>query len=44
MSRLMRLAFDQELPTAIKKKRYWILWDANVVGGPEIQRQIAALR
>ncbi len=44
MTRLVRLAFDQELPTAIKKKRYWILWDANVVGGPEIQRQIAALR
>lgn len=44
MSRLVRLAFDQELPSAIKKKRYWILWDANVVGGPEIQRQIAALR
>lgn len=44
ITRLVRLAFDQELPTAAKKKRYWILWDANVVGGPEIQRQVAALR
>jgi hypothetical protein len=43
-TRLVRLAFDQELPTATKKKRYWLLWDANVVGGPELQRQIASLR
>lgn len=43
MTRLVRLAFDHE-QNANKKKRYWVLWDANVVGGPEIQRQIAALR
>jgi len=44
MTRLVRLAFDQELPTANKKKRYWLLWDANIVGGLDVQKQIAALR
>ena len=44
MTRLVRLAFDQEQPTANKKKRYWVLWDANVVGGPDVRKQIAVLR
>lgn len=44
MTRLVRLAFDQEQPTANKKKRYWVLWDANVVGGPDVRKQIAAFR
>ena len=44
MTRLVRLAFDQDLPTANKKKRYWLLWDANIVGGLEARKQIAALR
>jgi hypothetical protein len=44
MTRLVRLAFDQELPAANKKKRYWLLWDANIVGGLDVQKQIAALR
>lgn len=44
MTRLVRLAFDQEHPTANKKKRYWVLWDANVVGGLDVRKQIAALR
>lgn len=43
-TRLVRLAFDQEQPSGNKKKRYWVLWDANVVGGLDLQRQIASLR
>lgn len=42
ITRFVRLAFEQEL-SANKKKRYWVVWDANVVGGLE-QSQIAALR
>jgi hypothetical protein len=41
---LVRLAFEQEDPRANKKRRYWVLWDARVVGGPDLQKQIAALR
>jgi NAD(P)-dependent dehydrogenase (short-subunit alcohol dehydrogenase family) len=41
-TRLVRLAFEEQKPAA-KKKRYWLIWDANVVGGLE-QNQIAALR
>jgi len=43
MTRFVRLAFEQQQPATNKKKRYWIIWDANVVGGLE-QNQIAALR
>jgi hypothetical protein len=43
-TRLVRLAFDQELPSGNKRKRYWVLWDANVVGGLDVQKQIASLR
>jgi hypothetical protein len=42
-TRLVRIAFEQPLPAANKKKRYWVVWDANVVGGLE-QNAIAALR
>ncbi len=42
-TRLVRIAFEQTLTAANKKKRYWLLWDANVVGGQE-QTAIAALR
>jgi hypothetical protein len=41
-TRLVRLAFDEQKPST-KKKRYWLIWDASVVGGLE-QNQIAALR
>lgn len=44
MTKLVRLAFDQEHPTAKKKKRYWVLWDANVVGGLDGRKQSASLR
>ncbi|MGH9872526.1 MAG: hypothetical protein ACRD9S_08675 [Pyrinomonadaceae bacterium] len=42
MTRLVRLAFEEQKP-ATRKKRYWLIWDARVVGGLE-QNQIAALR
>lgn len=42
-TRLVRIAFEQQQPVANKKKRYWVVWDANVVGGQE-QNAIAALR
>ena len=42
-TRLVRIAFEQPLPAANKKKRYWVVWDANVIGGQE-QNVIASLR
>ena len=39
-SRYVRLAFDQTDATRTKKRRYWIMWDATVVGGLE-REQIA---
>lgn len=42
-TKIVRLPFEQQHPQAKKKKRYWVVWDANVVGGLE-QIQIAALR
>lgn len=43
-TRFVRLAFEQQQTNVGKtKKRYWVIWDANVVGGLE-QNQIAALR
>lgn len=41
-TRLVRLAFDEQT-SGTKKKRYWLIWDARVVGGLE-ENQIAALR
>jgi hypothetical protein len=43
ITRFVRLAFEEQKPATKKKKRYWIIWDANVVGGLA-QNQIAALR
>ena len=42
-TRFVRIAFEQQQPRANKKKRYWIIWDANVVGGVD-QNQVAVLR
>lgn len=42
-TRFVRLAFEQQLPETKRTKRYWVVWDANVVGGLA-QNQIAALR
>lgn len=41
-TKIVRMPFEQQQPQAKKKKRYWVVWDANVVGGLE-QNQIAAL-
>lgn len=32
-TRLVRLAFEQGIAAGNRKKRYWLLWDAAVVGG-----------
>jgi hypothetical protein len=42
-TRLVRVAFEEPLPAANKKKRYWVVWDANVIGG-QAHNAIAALR
>lgn len=31
-NRLVRLAFDHHDPATKKKKRFWLIWDANMVG------------
>jgi hypothetical protein len=43
ITRFVRLAFEEQKSATNKKKHYWIVWDANAVGGLE-QNQIAALR
>jgi hypothetical protein len=50
MTRLVRLAFEEPTTTtnkkpasSKKKQRYWLTWDATMVGGLE-QNQVAALR
>jgi hypothetical protein len=42
-TRLVRIAFEQPLFAANKKKRYWVVWDANVIGGQE-KTALASLR
>lgn len=42
-TRFVRIAFEQQQPQTNKKKRYWVIWDANVVGGLE-PNQVAAMR
>lgn len=42
-TKLVRLAFEQS-PGSLKKKRYWVVWDANLVGGLDPQKELAALR
>ncbi len=43
ITRLVRLAFEQEDAATNKKKRYWLIWDAKLVGGLD-EQNIAALR
>jgi hypothetical protein len=43
MTRLVRLAFEAQEPTSKKRKLYWLTWDANAVGGIELN-QLAAAR
>jgi len=33
VSRFVRLGFDEETGSASKRRRYWLVWDAAVVGG-----------
>jgi hypothetical protein len=33
VSRFVRLGFDQVNAASAKKKRYWLVWDAEIVGG-----------
>ena len=33
ITKLVRLAFDQEDPITSKHRRYWVIWDAALVGG-----------
>jgi hypothetical protein len=33
VSRFVRLGFDQVNPASARKKRYWLVWDAAIVGG-----------
>lgn len=41
-TRLARLAFDQKDAATKKRHRYWVMWDATVVGG--INPEVAAAR
>ena len=42
-TRLVRLAFDERQSDTNKKRRYWLTWDLNSVGGFE-RDQVVALR
>jgi hypothetical protein len=44
VTRYVRLAFDQEEAAINTKKRYWLIWDAELVGGLDDQKQTASLR
>jgi hypothetical protein len=41
-TRFVRLAFEQKDSATKKRRRYWVMWDATVVGG--INPQIASAR
>lgn len=44
MTRLVRIAFEQQDHDTGKKKRYWLIWDASLVGGMEEQKQLLVRR
>ncbi len=44
VSRFVRLGFDEVNPTSTKRKRYWLIWDAAIVGGLESDSTEAAER
>ena len=44
VTRHVRLAFDLREPATGKKKRYWVVWDAALVGGLGGRKQVAAWR
>ena len=41
ISRFVRLGFDQYDPASAKRKRYWLIWDAAVVGGLASDERVA---
>lgn len=41
-TRLVRIGFDWHRPNTNKKKRYWLTWDASLVGGLDASQNIAA--
>jgi hypothetical protein len=43
-TRLVRLAFEQPVTGSTKKRRYWVVWDASLVGGLNSEKQVALLR
>lgn len=43
-TKLVRLAFEDVSLSTGKKRRYWIVWDANLVGGLDPQKALAELR
>jgi len=44
IAKYVRLAFVEEDPVLNKKRHYWLLWDAGLVGGLDERKQIAILR
>ena len=44
ISRLVQLSFELEETSRRKRKRYLLVWDANVVGGIPKEKRIAVLR
>lgn len=43
-SRYVRLAFEQRVNSANKKRRYWLVWDGTIVGGVPGSMQVASIR
>jgi hypothetical protein len=41
VSRFVRLGFDQDAVSSAKRKRYWLIWDAAVVGGLTSDERVA---
>jgi hypothetical protein len=39
----VRMAFDRQSATSLSKRRYWLIWDASLVGGTIQTNQIASL-
>ncbi len=44
ITRLVQLSFEQEEAHRKKKKRYLLVWDANLIGGTKEEKRIAILR
>lgn len=41
ITRFVRLGFDQDKSKSSKRKRYWLIWDAAVVGGLTLESESA---